>query len=630
MPLLFLSLIILSVTFDNSAVYGMAKPKLDVITEDHKSGADTTNLLTQDSLFSDTLKRITTLEKKLLDSAEFCVLLAEHFSKKLDFEKTSILILPAFEYYYYATFDSNANVDWERANQIYKLLVDLHWSIRKYGIIYKPQSKIDFAVVEKSLFSDIKEDTLKKHLITLLKKENIDTAKHLEKIAKIYRTVDGKRNVQPLKPQLQNIPLVYNDRVQAKINYFKNSEKGRKQFDIYLSRISHMDPRIIPILREEGIPEEIICLAIVESALKHDAVSRAKATGIYQFMKETALKYGLQVNEWYDERYNVEKSTRAASLYLRKLYEEDFQDWHLTMAAYNAGEGRIKRSINNQLGISFWRLKRGRGLFRIPKETYNYVPQILAVIDIYKNLEIYGFQKPKLVNKIDYEEIEIEGIVGFDVLSEITGISLENLSEMNPEYLNLMTDPTRNISFVKVPLGMGKLVQTKLNSLSENEKIFWVNYMSPKNPIHLDELAKRFQLTPEAIKEYGNNRSAISHNRVKPRKQLYFPILLSVAKQQNLVAPQITLNESKNDFSETIVKGDSTIENKTVKEHLTPSSKPTDLNSVKFVHAKKGDSLAKIAKRYNVDLKKLIEWNNKQENPMIHPKEKIYISDPRQ
>ncbi|MCX7835338.1 MAG: transglycosylase SLT domain-containing protein [bacterium] len=627
------SLILFLFLIVSTEIYGMAKPKMYNDENIKDKDSVVVSIDTLERVQIDTLPTFDLLEDKLLDSTEFCVLAAEYFFNVNDQESSSYFILPAFEFYYKATFDSTPWLNWNRAQQLYSRIEAIHFNLRRNGIFYSTQRAFDWNILEKQFLTHLKNDTLLKHSLKLLKRCTIDTIKHKIKLKNIYQTLEDCKNKQPIKPQLQSIPLVYNDRVQSKINYFKNNEKGRRQFEIYLSRIVHMDPRIIPILKEEGIPEEIICLAIVESALKHDAVSRAKATGVFQFMRETALKYGLQVNEWYDERYNVEKSTRAASSYLRKLYEEDFQDWHLAMAAYNAGEGRIKRSINNQTGVSYWKLKRGRGVFRIPKETYNYVPTILAIIDLYKNLEVYGFQKPILVKRVELEEVVINGLVGFDILSQIVGLTFEDFVKLNPEYVNFMTDPTNEFNSIKVPLGMGKMVLNRLKQMKPEEKIFWVNYTTSKHPIKLKEIAEKFQLRDESIKQLGNNRNSISRNRVIPQKSLYFPVLLSVARRNNLFEDNaiIKVNEADSIKTGFIVDKREEKYSQNAKFDLNPEKNILNKeqeNKPSFIYVKKGDSLIKISKKYDVPLEKILEWNNKQRNQKIYPNEKIYITDP--
>ena len=179
-----------------------------------------------------------------------------------------------------------------------------------------------------------------------------------------------------------HVPITYNKKVESIIKYYKN--QGKPHIQKWLNREDKFKEIILPILKEEGVPPELFYVAMVESGLKTDAKSYAAAVGPWQFIASTGKVFGLKKTYYIDERRDFEKSTRAASKYLKNLYEE-FDDWYLAFAAYNGGETRLRKHINYFNTDNFWELT------NLPKETQSYIPSILAIIFISKDPEKYGF-----------------------------------------------------------------------------------------------------------------------------------------------------------------------------------------------------------------------------------------------
>src|SRR4029434_760784 len=183
-----------------------------------------------------------------------------------------------------------------------------------------------------------------------------------------------------------DLPIELNSRVLAALDYFQKG-RGRNTMSVGLERVGVYRPMIERILREEGVPLDLIYLAQTESAFLPRAISRAKARGMWQFISSRGKEYGLRQTWWIDERSDPEKSTRAAAKHLKDLYEE-FDDWYLAMAAYNAGPVRIENALKKTNATTFWQLADKKALAR---ETINYVPTILALAIIGKTPEAYGF-----------------------------------------------------------------------------------------------------------------------------------------------------------------------------------------------------------------------------------------------
>jgi len=249
------------------------------------------------------------------------------------------------------------------------------------------------------------------------------------------------RMVGQTVPYYGAIPVVTNPRVEHWIRYFKNS--GRNSFLKWLVRGESVREVVVPILKQQGLPPEFIFLSMVESGFSNQAYSHAKATGPWQFMPGTARLYGLQMNMWIDERRDPAKSTLAAARHLRDLYE-DFGDWYLAMAAYNAGPGRVRKAIRMTNTNDFWKLADSAYL---PVETKNYVPKVLAALQLASNPAKHGFAV--LADPLDVLPTMTVDVKGPSQLSEIAQklkISEKLLRHWNPELINAITPPVRSSS----------------------------------------------------------------------------------------------------------------------------------------------------------------------------------------
>ncbi|MDZ4224944.1 MAG: LysM peptidoglycan-binding domain-containing protein, partial [bacterium] len=203
------------------------------------------------------------------------------------------------------------------------------------------------------------------------------------------------------------------------------------------------------LFKEEGQPQDLVYLALIESGFSNHAYSRAKAAGTWQFIPSTGRHYGLDQNSWLDERRDPEKATRAAAQYLKKLYG-DFGDWYLAMAAYNAGEGRIAGAIRKCGCRDFWKLT-APGTRYLKPETKDYVPKFLAAAIIAKNPARYGFSDVAYQELLAYEAVAVDGHLDLNVAAELVGVDFATIKGLNPE-LNRMVTPPRQYS-LKIPPG---------------------------------------------------------------------------------------------------------------------------------------------------------------------------------
>jgi membrane-bound lytic murein transglycosylase D len=211
------------------------------------------------------------------------------------------------------------------------------------------------------------------------------------------------------------------------------------------------------LLQEAGLPEELGYLVLIESSFLPNAVSPSGAAGLWQFVPQTARKYGLRINSWVDERRDPEKSTRAAVAYLKELHEH-FGKWYLATAAYNAGQGTIKKAMKDSGAKDFWNLS-DKSILK--DETRDFVPKFVAAALIATDPQKYGFDSIDYDPPLEYEEIEVGGNRPVASLAGIAGIEAQTIKELNPELLQGSTPPGENPFRVKLPIASGAIAKLR-------------------------------------------------------------------------------------------------------------------------------------------------------------------------
>jgi membrane-bound lytic murein transglycosylase D len=235
-----------------------------------------------------------------------------------------------------------------------------------------------------------------------------------------------------------DIPLEVNEAVVEYVRLFL-SDEYRPRLVGWLSRSHRYVPRFRAILREEGVPEDTVWLAMIESGFVNQATSRAKAAGAWQFIPETGARWGLRQDAWVDERRDPEKSARAAARFLRMLHERTGH-WYLAWASYNAGPGRIARAIEAGF-LDFWEMANAPDL--LPRETQTYVPKILAAAILAKHSAAFGLRPEELAPEawIDYAEVNVARASPLAALAAAAGVSVGELRALNPELRGGTTPP---------------------------------------------------------------------------------------------------------------------------------------------------------------------------------------------
>ena len=268
---------------------------------------------------------------------------------------------------------------------------------------------------------------------------------------------------EAVQEETLDLPIDVNDAVLSCIDLYQG--RLRDWFAEALARGHRYLPHIREVFASEGIPQDLAYVALVESAFKPNAYSRARAKGVWQFISATGKRYGLQQDWWVDERSDPQKATRAAAAYLKQLYAM-FGDWSLALAAYNAGERKVQRGIDRYKTNDFWKLRKTRAFRR---ETRNYVPLIHAAILVAKAPERYGFAitpEPPL----EYETVPVEGAVDLRVIAECVQAPIGDIRGLNPELRRLAT-PANRTFHLRVPRGLGETLGGCLQSLSPEKRV---------------------------------------------------------------------------------------------------------------------------------------------------------------
>jgi Soluble lytic murein transglycosylase and related regulatory proteins (some contain LysM/invasin domains) len=309
-----------------------------------------------------------------------------------------------------------------------------------------------------------------------------------------------------------DIPIVYNDAVKKFINYYLN--RGRDYFEIYSARGGRYAPLLGKMLEDNGLPRDLIYVAMAESGFQVKAKSYARAVGLWQFIPSTGRIYGLKIDWYIDERRDPVKSTASASKYLKKLYEE-FGDWEIAAAAYNAGEAKLNRAMARYKTDNFWDLTKKRYL---KSETRNYVPKIMALAILGKNLNSFGFDNIEFHGPIDFAEIEVPAKTDLVALAQELKIDVEDIYFLNPELLRWYIPHNIEKYRLKVPVG----AEVVYEQCRENKNFTASAFQKyrPHSALTIAQVAKKFRIQPSVLEDLN---SCPASTRIAKNQEVFLP-----------------------------------------------------------------------------------------------------------
>ncbi len=299
------------------------------------------------------------------------------------------------------------------------------------------------------------------------------------------------------------------ERVDRWIDYFTG--RGRRHFQVWLDRRARVDSLITTILVDEGLPEELLYLAMIESGLSSRATSNVGAAGPWQFMPATARAHGLTVNWWVDERRDLELSTRAACRYLKNLYDE-FGDWALVLASYNSGEGRVRRQLRTNGHDNFWD-------YRLPRQTVEYVPKFIAAARIGHDPEAYGFTAADPA-PLAIENLTVDDATDLSLVGECAGLPADEVYRLNPALRRRATPPGVQEYAIRLPAGTADRAARELRKVPAHRRLTWRKHAVQRGET-LGHIATTWGTSVRAIQQANSlGRRTLIH----PGDQLLIPM----------------------------------------------------------------------------------------------------------
>ena len=452
----------------------------------------------------------------------------------------------------------------------------------------------------------------------------------------------------------QDIKSVSNSRVQSRIDWISNHPE-------YLSLISkRAEPflyLVVSELEKQNVPIEIALLPIVESDYYPFSYSHGTAAGLWQFIPSTGRMYGLEEDWWHADRRDVLASTKAAANYLNDLNKMFKGDWLLSIAAYNAGPGRIQRAIDTNIKLGkktdFWSLD-------LPQETEKYVPKLLALSQVIKNPSRYNQKLLEIDNKPFLNEVELDSQFDLALISQWTGLSIDQIYNYNPG-LKRWATPESLPYIMLLPEEVIYSFNDNLSKQGQRPKISWTRYKI-KQGDSLSLIAQNYNTTIGQIMSVNE----LDNDAIRADKYLIVPLAQKSENYYSLSDNQreksrLNIQKNSEKIIYTVVAGDSlwkisikfgtTINNLVRWNQISPSDSLSigkelvilrdnknktelakitntgiDINRDIFYTVKEGDNLSRIAQKYNVKIAEIRSWNDLNEEYILQPGDKLTIT----
>ncbi len=445
-------------------------------------------------------------------------------------------------------------------------------------------------------FSRVEEDSVE--VDPNLEKKDDEVPDDLGEIA-----VNSQRNQAEVEADSQaqtKFALVENEFVDQWIRFFTENKSGRRTFEKWLARKHRYLPIIDKRLKVDGLPPELVYLAMIESGFNPRALSHASAVGVWQFIKGTGSRYELRIDHWVDERRDIEKATHAAAVYLKEL-QQIFGSWYLAAASYNAGEGRTLRVVRESKTRNFWELIRNSSNYR--KETRNYVPKIIAAAMISQNPEKYGFTNIEYETALEWDLVNVQPGVALRAIADVMQMPYADFKIYNPELFREITPPNADSWPVKVPKAKKELLMANLDKLKSQKHGFFIIHVLEKGE-NLGSISRRYGTSVQTIMDLNN----ISNPR-RMRNGVKLQIPVNVGNIQSQRKRSKETNTSKN-----------TAKNSSGKSSASspkPSATPRDEGSFLSYEVQNGDTLWALSKRFGVSVASIKEFNGLNQSRSI-------------
>lgn len=360
-------------------------------------------------------------------------------------------------------------------------------------------------------------------------------------------------------------------------------------------------PRMLEIFREEGVPEELVYIAFVESRFNPRVTSGGKCVGMWQFTEATGRRYGLRIDSWVDERRDPEKSTQAAARYLRDLYQT-FRSWDLAIAAYNAGEAAVTSALANKEVSSFWDLLPSGGLSR---STMEFVPRVMAAIQVAQDEKLNSTDLGPAMDLWRFDRVRVQEHLELGTVARLLGCTEEQLKHLNPHLKGNLVHPGASALEIRVPEGKGDEMKQLLANAGKlvcparfpeaTQREFRAHRVQPGDT--LEKLARRYGTT---VKELGQVNLLSRDSKLRPGRELLVPVSRSRQGTHG---------------------GDSGGERRSRKG---PSSTKGDPGP-KIHKVEKGESLWSISRRYGVTVEDLVRWNGLK-GSLVQPGDSLKVA----
>lgn len=368
-----------------------------------------------------------------------------------------------------------------------------------------------------------------------------------------------------------DLPVTRNERVEFWIDFLTGANRDKTR--LWLERSGRYVPMIRAELRSRGMPEDLVYLAMIESGFSPRAYSRAHASGLWQFIAETGRRYGLEVSQYVDERRDPIKSTTAALDYLEDLYAR-FGSWYLAAAAYNSGENRVERILNQRAGgrrgddALFWRIAP-----YLPRETRDFVPLMLAAGFVAKHPEAYGFTDLEYHPPLRFDVVEVPASTPLALVARAADVHEDVVQELNLHLVRGTSPPSRTYE-VRLPVGHGAVFAANFERVREEERAarLAATVHVVRRGETLSHIARQYGVTANALQRYNG---IANPRRLQIGQRIRIPDRTGAA----------------------VAAADEWLE----------------------IRVRRGDSLWAIARRHNVTVRQLQVWNNLGSRSLIRP-----------